>query len=866
MESPFTKTQKQPANQQAKAHLISVKANALILTVILAFSVFGCKTEVEKETSIQTGEETTVTTKGTYAVRSVSAAASSASVVLSWVNPADISNFGGVEITWNGATKFVPVVRTSCEISGLEAETYYIFKITTLDSSLYKTDSAVTIVIRTPATQTVSKEQEKDTTAPASVANFYALVGSDKAVLTWQDPKDADLFGIKIYKPVPTDSRNIVSLDDGILINKEAESYEITGLNPSQEYTFKIAAVDTSLNESPVSSITITTKAAESTEDTTPPALVTNLEAACENGRMNLNWTNPTDEDFWGVEITANPATGVFKNAVYVKGSNSFSCSNLSSGTDYTFSIKSLDNALNESEATISGSVTYNDGKDSVPMEITLSLTTENIINGKTKNDVTIIATIKSASTIKKVVYKQAGSIDAATLLADKDAQKATADESDNSRWTFVLPVSEDLNEKTFTVAAIDTAGREETEQIKLNDFVVFDTTAPDYAINLKSEYNDNSEITLTWTDPKDEDFDHVLISYITNDGQNSSEKKRLATVEKNTQTYTLSNVDTSAEYYKLYIESFDDLGNKSTAVSSRAYLQKNRPKCPEGFVEFYETTVSSSIGRQSHPFYNASTEPVTVNGFYMAETELTYLDWYEVFTWATSDDRGDEIYSFANKGCQDSGYTAGASPKNNDFPVGQISWRDAIVWCNAASEKDNLIPVYQTSESDATPVRKAEDRTTSEGNGSAEKAYVNPNANGYRLPTAVEWEFAARGGDPTTEAWSYTYCGTNDISLVHKYSLMDSRGFSSVKRGLPNTAGLYNMTGNLSEWCYDKTENGNNDNYRLLYGNDFSHASDFYLTRSSNWNFYIDYHTISRPFENGGSYYYSFRIARNAE
>lgn len=137
----------------------------------------------------------------------------------------------------------------------------------------------------------------------------------------------------------------------------------------------------------------------------------------------------------------------------------------------------------------------------------------------------------------------------------------------------------------------------------------------------------------------------------------------------------------------------------------------------PMPLVKINGGTVSEAIGVENGPFYNASEQtPVTVNTFSMAETELTYAKWYEVYTWATSADRGDAKYTFANKGRQGSGGTDGAAPtEGNTEPVTCISWRDAVVWCNAASEKDGLTPVYwlegTTQFTDTTKVlRFAED------------------------------------------------------------------------------------------------------------------------------------------------------------
>ena len=220
----------------------------------------------------------------------------------------------------------------------------------------------------------------------------------------------------------------------------------------------------------------------------------------------------------------------------------------------------------------------------------------------------------------------------------------------------------------------------------------------------------------------------------------------------------------------------------------------------------------------------------VVVKSFYIAPYEVTQQEYREVMPAAPSRFTGDSL------------------------PVENVTWFEAILYCNERSKKEGLVPVY-----------------TIDNSGSFSKVSWNKSANGYRLPTEAEWEYACRAGTPTpfhtgenisvAQANYYgTYPYNNAPSGEYRQTTLPVGSFP------PNANGLYDMHGNVWEWCWDWYDAYTPADLNNPAGSD---AGTFRINRGGGWNDFgrhlrSAYRAAHNP--SNRTFNIGFRVARNAD
>lgn len=250
-----------------------------------------------------------------------------------------------------------------------------------------------------------TSDDRTDSTPPAKVtiAEDGVTAANSKAVITWTNPADSDFYATRVTVSPALENGNSSLVVEGKAGEKSTVTFE--GLTNGTEYTFTLYSLDKSLNASGGESATATPL---DTSDKTAPANVTSLTAIAKDKSVLLTWTDADDSDIYGYEVSWTSGTASRSvvaleadSMIVAKGLGGAIVRNLTNGTEYTFTVKSVDTSLNKSKGVTAAATPVEVSSKDV-LKIDLS-----VPEAKSNTSVTVTAQITTAGTVKKVVYKK---------------------------------------------------------------------------------------------------------------------------------------------------------------------------------------------------------------------------------------------------------------------------------------------------------------------------------------------------------------------------------------------------------------------------------------------------------------------------
>jgi len=367
----------------------------------------------------------------------------------------------------------------------------------------------------------------------------------------------------------------------------------------------------------------------------------------------------------------------------------------------------------------------------------------------------------------------------------------------------------------------------------------------------------DSTALTLTFdVDPAALTVDNITVTGATKGALSGSGTTRSIAISDITVANgaTVSVTITSPAGYSI-------TGSPQTAVVYREFYAGYKETCTGAGVSFdvvyvpggltFPVGVDDNGDIDNDGDQDVSPTATVDNAYWIAETETAYELWSAVYYWAvngTGGAAGEGEYAFANAGGRGGYYDSGSGfmvydTGHETHPVTMVNWRDGMVWCNALTEWYNAqngtsyecVYTYDGG-GGAEIIRDSRDTNAT----ACDSAVAGSTANGFRLLTGNEWECAARYRNGTLWTYGDHVSGDDSGACYNDGSFLGGLGMSTVyvdysvhmgnsgdttadvpsKTG--NALGLYNMGGNVWEWCYDQDSFAQ----RMVRGGSFANGS----------------------------------------